>query len=138
MSDSLLYKDKSTMLFHVYHNWWEQGVVSHAFVSKDYNENTFYKKGNFVMFNNKRIIIANNLLAITNKYNKERMKVDYIILSGNTKLKISNLLSCFECDNFIIDSSNSFYKARKWQKDCEKAHIKCFNVLQKGACVLNI
>ena len=138
VSDSLLYKDKSTMLFHVYHNWWEQGVVSHAFVSKDYNENTFYKKGNFVMFNNKRIIIANNLLAITNKYNKERMKVDYIILSGNTKLKISNLLSCFECDNFIIDSSNSFYKARKWQKDCEKAHIKCFNVLQKGACVLNI
>ena len=138
VSDTLLYKNKSTMLFHVYHNWWEQGVVQHKFVAKDYSESAFYKKDNFMMFNNKKILIVNSALVLKKQPGKTRMKIDYIILSNNSKQKIASLLTCFDCEYFIIDSSNSFYKAKKWQQDCEKMDKKCFNVLEDGAFVLNI
>ncbi|MCK5028232.1 MAG: ComEC family competence protein [Bacteroidales bacterium] len=63
----------------------------------------------------------------------EKLKTNYIILSENTDLSISDLISCFEFDEIIFDSSNSFYKVRTWKKECLNSGIKFHDVSEEGA-----
>ena len=68
----------------------------------------------------------------------ERLKVDWVILSKDPKVKMNELGSAFDFGKLIFDSSNSEKKVRYWKKDCEKAGIDYHDVNEKGAFVENI
>lgn len=67
-----------------------------------------------------------------------KQKIDVLILSGNPKLYISNLLRTFEINQIVIDGSVPQWKAKLWKHDCDSLNIHCFNVSEKGAFVMNL
>lgn len=93
-----------------------------------------YKPTNYYTFKNKRILqIKSDLIK---KYTpKEKLKLDYIILSENNNIKISELKNYFEFEKIIFDSSNSLHKIKNWEKECIKNNICYYNVIDKGAFI---
>ena len=109
--------------------WQEYGIDEKSIISFQSSKST-----NYFTFKNKRILQIKN--DTFNKYtSSEKLKLDYIILSENINIKISELNNYFEFKKIIFDSSNSFYKIKNWEKECNKHHICFYNVLDKGAFI---
>ncbi|MGM0498151.1 MAG: ComEC/Rec2 family competence protein [Bacteroidota bacterium] len=94
-------------------------------------ENLWMKK-NFFSIHGKRFCIITN-----NKYRKlssrEKLKIDYLIISNDANVKIASLQKLFDFKQIIIDSSNSFYKREQWIKKLEKQNIPYHSVAEDGA-----
>jgi len=72
---------------------------------------------------------------ILNWQTSKKIVTNYIILSENVSLSISELTSYFEFDKVIFDSSNSFYKIKTWKNDCLRSGIKFHDVSEGGAFI---
>jgi len=138
VADSAFYSDENQLLFHVKHNWWEIGVEQTKFVDvKERTEQTpnLMLKDNFAQFYDKKIAVVdcNTYSTIPSPF-----AVDFLIISGNPKLKIIDLRKQFDFSQIIIDSSNSKWRAEKWLKEAEELEIKVHSVLHQGAFSRNI
>jgi competence protein ComEC len=63
---------------------------------------------------------------------------DLIIISGNPRLRMSELDSVFECKRYVFDSSNKRNRQKEWQQTCEKLGLTGHSVSDKGAFVMKI
>ena len=61
-----------------------------------------------------------------------------VVLSGNFRLYIPQLLRHVRPLQVIIDGSVPAWRARYWQRDCDSLRIPCHNVVEKGAFVMNL
>ncbi|MGJ7031992.1 ComEC/Rec2 family competence protein [Niabella hirudinis] len=61
-----------------------------------------------------------------------------VVLSGNPRLYISQLIGRIRPLQIVIDGSVPAWKARYWQRDCDALKIPCHNVVEKGAFVMNL
>ncbi|HEY0262407.1 MAG TPA: ComEC/Rec2 family competence protein, partial [Chitinophagales bacterium] len=125
--DSALLNDENNMLFHIKKHWWAMGL----------NENLITKNPDFLRvfqlpfgtlyeFRGRKILqltqtVSNTLVA-------EKLEVDEIVLSNNQPQKIENLNNLFSFRKIIFDSSNGFYKIKKWREDCAKENIAFYDV----------
>jgi competence protein ComEC len=89
---------------------------------------------NLFQFGNKRILIVDSALQKP----VVRIAIDIIILSKNAAVEIPTLINSFDCQQVVIDGSNSFWKTKRWKADCERAGIACHAVADEGAFVLNL
>lgn len=95
------------------------------------NENLFFKN-NFFDFYGCKIVAIRNPINTSNS-NNNIISVDYIILSRNANVHLSDIVKLFKFKKIIIDSSNSVMVTNKWLKEAEKLNITCFNVSKQGA-----
>jgi competence protein ComEC len=93
-------------------------------------------KGKDFILNNKHVLILDATLHWLPA--KERQTVDVMVLSKNPKVYISSLLRTFTVKQVVIDGSVPLWKASLWQKDCDSLQIRCHNVNDKGAFVMNL
>ncbi|WP_300601328.1 ComEC/Rec2 family competence protein [Niabella sp.] len=63
---------------------------------------------------------------------------DLVILTGNPRLYISQLLKKVQPGQIVIDGAVPAWKARYWQRDCDSLKIPCHHVLEKGAFVMSL
>jgi len=61
------------------------------------------------------------------------INVDYLLISNNPKLKITQVLKKFNCKKLIFDSSNSEYKIAAWKKECLALNQSFYAVSESGA-----
>ncbi|MFZ4708179.1 MAG: ComEC/Rec2 family competence protein, partial [Bacteroidales bacterium] len=87
-------------------------TIVHSNQNLPVNSKEFRSQGNNLLFQNKRIVIIDSIPAIRGSCIK--LKVDYLVLKNNPKLKIKNLLQLYQPECIIIDGSNSYYKTEKW------------------------
>jgi competence protein ComEC len=135
-TDSLFATNESRLMFHVKHNWWDLGLLASKIVVADY-ENSFVKiKNDFIQFGRKRIKIINKKNEVDDE-NKNAITLDYIILSGNPKISIENIVEKFKPTNIIFDSSNSQKQIEKWTIACKRLNVGYYSVENSGAFILN-
>jgi competence protein ComEC len=87
-------------------------------------------------FYNKKIALIDSSGCFTTV--EPGQAVDFLILSKNPKLYISNLVKTFSIRQVVIDGSVPQWKAKLWKQDCNSLHIPCFDVSEKGAFVMNL
>ena len=92
--------------------------------------------GNVINFFNKRILIVNAPINTNSAQNKT--DVDLVILSGNPRLYISDLLNIVQPKQLVISGSTPAWKANYWKKDCDSLKIPCYDVAEEGAFVMNL
>ena len=125
------------MLFHIKHNWWDNGLRTVTATVDDDFEKPFLKRENqFIQFLDKRIILLDKSYKPLELDN--RLKADLIILSKNAKVKVDDLVSAFEFEQIIFDSSNSTRKVSYWKKDCERLGLAYYDVSESGAYILTM
>ena len=67
----------------------------------------------------------------------KKIAVDIIILCGNLKNEMNDLINLFDCNTYVTTSNIPFYKCEQWKKDSEQLHLRFHSVAQQGAFVLN-
>ncbi len=96
----------------------------------------FYKD-NFLSFHSLRIKVINSDFQFS-KNISQKIKLDYLILSQNAEISISQLLLMFEVKEIIIDSSNSWKNVVKWKQQCVENQVNCYSVIEKGYFAKNL
>jgi len=91
---------------------------------------------NIFEFGSKRILLIYKNISFASP--NAKTKVDVIIISKNPSLKISRLVNAFDCNQWVFDASNSIWKIKKWQQECEQLQLSSHAVVDKGAFVLNM
>ena len=89
----------------------------------------FYKAGDFIILRNKKIMIINNKIP---DHMDVKIALDYLVVSGNVKVTIKNILKCFKPGIVILDSSNSMWKALKLMEEARSIGVPCYNVSLSG------
>jgi competence protein ComEC len=100
------------------------------------NPNLFYKNNCFAFYDTEFALIRDKLNADAEI--KSRLKLDFVILTGNAGVTISEILNMFDTENIVISSSNSKYRVEKWTKEAVKYGVNIFNVQEKGAFYMKI
>ncbi len=90
--------------------------------------------GNNCVFSDKKIMLVDSSLVFAPASSK--IKVDLLIISGNARLSIAQLQEIFDCPQIVVDGFNPPWKVDKWRIDCEKRHLACHCVVDKGAFVM--
>ncbi len=72
-------------------------------------------------------------------YNSDKkVKLNYILISKNPEIKITDIEEIFDCNNYIFDASNPPWKIEQWKKECEELHLHFHSVPEQGALVINL
>jgi competence protein ComEC len=100
------------------------------------NAKSLYYQGHNLLFQTRRIAIIDSIPKLRENFSK--LKVDYLVLSHNPKLLISDLLQLYEPGLIIIDGSNSVYKTDKWLEACKKAGLAAYSIKNQGAYVVDL
>lgn len=85
---------------------------------------------------NKTIIVLDK--AIQFEVSKQKIAVDFVIISKNPKISIALLANVFNCKQYIADASNSKWKIDQWQQECALLHLNFYSVTNQGAFIYDI
>jgi competence protein ComEC len=121
--------DNKNIKYNISPLWKEYGISQNKIKLKKTD-----KLINYFAVSNKKIALLKND-SIANFKTNHKLKLDYIILSENIDIKVSDLNNYFEFKKVIFDSSNSIYKIKYWEKECVQNNICFYNVLNSGAYV---
>ncbi|MEO7530032.1 MAG: ComEC/Rec2 family competence protein, partial [Sediminibacterium sp.] len=69
---------------------------------------------------------------------QNRIPVDIIILSGNPKIRLTQLVAVFNCLQYVFDSSNPLWKIRYWKKDADSLHLRHHTISEQGAFEMDL
>ncbi len=130
VGDSVLLKDGMLQNFHL-----KPGRIAMQLNNSNKPILNYFSKGNFYLFNNKRILIINQQFKL--KEPLEKMNFDLIILSKNPTISLTTLLKYFNCPQFVFDASNSAWKIEKWQKECDAMNLRFHSIPTQGAFIYN-
>lgn len=89
-----------------------------------------------IQFNSRRIITIDRPIAF--KPPPSKIHVDLIIISKNPRISLPGLASVFDCPQWVFDASNSARNIREWEKACRQLGLTCYNMVDKGAFVMNM
>lgn len=82
------------------------------------------------------------IVVIGNDFNPEipasKLKVDYLILRDNPKVKFDDINKIFEFKYLIFDSSNSWWLSKEWTEGLKGQGIKIHNTRVDGAFVQDL
>ncbi len=139
-TDSLLINDDKKIAFHIQNNRIKNGIKTNNNINLNvdsiFNEVDLIKRKNFIQFADKKIVLIDS----KRKYKEiaKKIEVDYLIISNNQHLKISDLLKVFKPSLLIFDSSNKTWQTNKWENECKYLKLKFYNVLKNGAFEIKI
>ncbi|MGB3948856.1 MAG: ComEC/Rec2 family competence protein [Bacteroidia bacterium] len=136
LTDTAFAHNQSRLLFHVKHNWWDLGINNNQIISNNITTNNLFIKDNFIQFYDKKIALIKTKNQATNKNNV--ITLDYLIISNNANVRINDIAKQYHSKLIVFDSSNSFYKIKKWKSECEKLNQKYYSVIDSGALTINI
>jgi len=89
-----------------------------------------------IYFGKQRMLVINGPLKILPK--NPPLTVDLIIISGNPRISIPDLLKAVRCKQIIFDSSNPPWKINAWEMECISNGVPYHCVSEKGAFILNL
>lgn len=95
-----------------------------------------YQDG-FVSFKGKRILILDQPFY-ENKISKQKLELDYIIVSNGLKPKFEIILQLFEPKKVIIDKTISPWYTNQIKEKCVENDIECYLVSESGAYVVDL
>jgi competence protein ComEC len=131
--------DSLDFCYHIQCHWWDKGIIDSASLRKDTSaillSNHLYIKHNLALFNKEQIAFIRNNENIPNT--PQKVKVHYLVVSGDYKLNMAALQNAFIFDKLIFDSSVSPHRLKKWKEECEQLHIDYYDVNTQGAFIEN-
>ncbi len=95
-----------------------------------------FSKNNFYQFYNSRILMIDS--SFSNYHSDKKIRINYIVISKNPKIKIADIAETFECKNYVFDASNPPWKIEQWKKECEELHLHSHSVPEQGAFIINL
>ena len=140
LTDTAFAKNESGLKFHVKNNWTELGMNNTTIISSDFQTNNLTVNSNFIQFYDKRMAIVNEngLLKSRELFSLKPLLVDYLIVSKNPRIRISEIVKQYNAKIIVFDSSNPEYAVNKWKAECIKLNQRYYSVMESGALVADL
>ena len=105
-------------------------------IQEDYEDEKFFKKGSFLLFSGKTLyfLSGNDKLFASS----EKIKIDYLYLSRNPKLKPEVVFQIFECNTIILDENNWLNYEKEWVEYCTKYGVDYHLMREEGAFMVEL
>jgi hypothetical protein len=135
LSDSIRTKKDNRYLFSIKNHERKARISSEILnIQEDIEDEHFFKKGSFLFFHGKTfyILSSNTKLRSLSK----RMKIDYLYLTRNPKVKPELVFKVFDCDRVIIDENNGMNLEREWVEYCMEQGVDCYLMREHGAIIV--
>jgi competence protein ComEC len=126
VGDSILLEDGLLQNFHL-----KPGRIALQLNDRRDSLKDLFQHKMFYQFGGKRIMIVDKSLVIATQ--EKKIDIDFVIISKNPKLSISQLAQVINCRQFIFDASNPLSKIEKWKKECEMLHLANHSIPGQGA-----
>ncbi|MBK6347397.1 MAG: ComEC/Rec2 family competence protein [Bacteroidales bacterium] len=94
-----------------------------------------YSNG-FFEYNGRRGVVLSRSTVLPDS--GKQLKLDLVILTGNTRLELQNLKDYFPGARFIADASNSLRKCKFWAQEAQKSGLLFYSVRESGAWVWDV
>ncbi len=139
LADSNLMKDEFALGFNLEKYWSQSGIASKPlwFGKDDIVKHSHIKKeGQVISFNGKTI-------ALWEKDNRKKivppkkLKVDYVLITGNVPERLQELLLYYEFDYLVLDLSLPVWNADKWKAEAIASKVNLYDIRQSGALIVN-
>lgn len=138
--DSVLWAKKNSLAFTAKNFWTKKNLPSPQVINiqdstlteKKYK--TLYYKDFFIYYKKMKIAVL-GYQEIKNYQIYEKIKVDFVILANNCKLKLSEIQNYFDPQIVIISSSNNYKQIEKWKKEAQLQKVDLHIVSEDGAFV---
>lgn len=75
---------------------------------------------------------------LKNSYLLKPVAADYLLITGNPTLNMSELVRSIHPALIIFCSSNSPMKIAQWKRECELLHLRSFSIRDNGALVISL
>ena len=138
VSDTSLYKNQNLLRYAVRPYWWQEGIDEQIYLDPEKNAafDHLVIRNCLSMFYDKIILKADSGFY----FSKETVfpKIDFLVLSQNTKVRLREILENAKPGQLIIDSSNSIYKDEQWTKIAKELGVPVYSVLRSGAFVYSL
>ena len=129
IGDSILTEDGFLRNFHI-----KPSRVLHRISPADSLQN-FSLNNNLISCNGKSILIIDEAFAVPQL--QQKIKIDAIVLTKNPKIYLNRLSTIFDCNQYVFDSSNPFWKIAYWQKDADSLHLRHHSTATQGAFAMD-
>jgi len=137
LTDTAFAKNEKALLYRVKHNLWNLGINNTKIISENIKTNYLSINNNFIQFYDLRmtkINAINNFKIVA----KDPIHLDYLIISENPKLQISEIFKQYNARIIVFDSSNSIYNIRKWKTECKLLNQAYYSVVDSGALIVSL
>ncbi len=125
-------------IYNIQNNRWALGIDKIIPIHKENIQIVnLFKKGNLLQFHDVKLALINQSLPIR-RLVKNRLAIDYLIIQGNPKIKIADLLNHYDFKSIIFDSSNTRWAIKRWIKSCQQLAIPYQDVNQNGAFMIDL
>ncbi len=131
LGDSVLLSDGLLKNFHL-----KPARISMQLKGTNKSISSLSIKNNLYTFNNKSLLLIDSSFQF--QMPVKRIKIDFILLSKNSLVKIDRLSTIFDVSRIIFDSSNSLWKIANWKKDCERLALPFYSIPEQGAFILDL
>lgn len=136
VADSSLLYDDNKLLFHVQHHWWERGLNQRAMVERGRGD-TLAVAGIDVC--NNQVALGTQHIAVVDDWTRtaygQALAVDVLVVAGNPRGSIKQLLTGFEPQTLVFDSSNKKWQVEKWLAELEDSTQAVHWVERDGAFI---
>jgi len=134
ISDSSIFEDES-IRYGIKSNWEHLNKTDFTFVNlfeDKYKSDNIFKYKSYIKSNSSNILIISNKEQVEFEV-KDKLFVDFIIISNNVNVSINDILNVYKTKKIIIDSSNKFYKTERLIYECKNLNQDYFSVTEDGA-----
>ena len=140
LTDTAFANNKSALQFRVKNNWWDSGINNNTIITGDFKTNYLTIKNNFIQFYDKRIAVINEkgIIKHADALSLSQLNLDYLVISKNPYLDLSEIKKQYNPKMIIFDSSNSEYNIKKWKAECTKFDQAYYSVIDSGALMINL
>lgn len=126
--DDILQEDGFLQNFHL-----KPSRVAHQ-VTKIISLKNVVENERCIQFGNKKLIWVDQIYQTIDP---AKIETDIVIITGNPKLKLYELVENIHPTVIIADGTNSYYKIAQWQKQADSLHLRFHSVADKGAFVMD-
>lgn len=140
LADSSLMKDKEKFTYltkGLLTGYQIKQVELHALEEKQSAPNNTSPGYAVLQLQGKRLLIFKGKQHLHHPSNK-KMDIDYLVLSGNSKIALAKLTDLFTFRQIIIDSSVPAYQSQGLLSECEQQGIACHSIAEHGAWIQNL
>jgi competence protein ComEC len=143
LADPSLQKDTKSLSFSVQNFLYSKGIVHSEFKAwkTTKSDPVFYQdfdKFGVLVWHKKTFLILKKYLKYKELQALSDIQTDYLVVQNNALYSLETLLEFYEPKYLILDASSSFHRNEKLAKEAQSYHIPCYDILQKGAFVLNL
>jgi len=137
-----LIKDKQKQSFHIKSNWSYLDLHNVHYMPTDaFKLNETLLDSSLQLVDTYSKFHTIKMVRVDNKFTLralgKKIDVDYVLMSGNAKIKLKDLYKMFNFKSVIVDGSNSKWNRNRVEAEAENLHIPTYNT-EKGAFELKI